>query len=355
MKINERLQKLRNVMQQKEVDAFLITKPENIRYMSGFTGGSEGKLVVTENQQFLLTDSRFWEQAGIESPEWELVKEITPGIDLLVDLVADSKKLGLESQHVTIESFLQLEARLKNRPALLPGIIENLRTVKDEDELNLLRKSAEISDEVFKEICQYIKVGLTERQVANQIVYLLKQKGCAKESFDTIAVSGPNASLPHGQPGDRVLTDGDMLTLDFGGFYQGYAGDMTRTVIMGNCSQYLRDNYMRLLEAQQLGVAKVKSGITGYEVDRLVRECLQKYDLDGYFAHGTGHGVGLEIHENPRLSKSSEATLKENMAVTVEPGIYIPGWGGIRIEDTVIVKDGGCEVITHSDKGLIII
>ncbi|MEN6461958.1 MAG: Xaa-Pro peptidase family protein [Syntrophomonas sp.] len=349
------MQKLRGVMQQKEVDAFLITKPENIRYLSGFTGGMDGRLVVTDNQQYLLTDSRYWEQASIESPQWELVKETTPGIDLLVDLVSKYKKLALESQHMTIESFRQLEARFENQLYLLSDIIEGLRTVKDETELNLLRRAAEISDEVFEDICQYIKVGLTERQIANRVVYLLKQKGCQKESFDTIAVSGPNAALPHGQPGDRILIDGDMLTLDFGGFYQGYAGDMTRTVIIGNGSQYLKDNYMRLLEAQQLGVSNVRSGMAGQEVDKLVRECLQKHSLDIYFAHSTGHGVGLEIHENPRLSRSSKSILEENMVVTVEPGIYIPGWGGIRIEDTVIVKNGGCEVITHSDKGLIIL
>lgn len=342
-------------MQEKEIDTFLITKPENIRYLSGFTGGLDGKLVVTGNQQFLLTDSRFWEQAAIESPEWELVKETAPGIDLLVDLVSKYKKIALESQHVTIESFLELEARLENRLVFLPGIIECLRMIKDETELNFLRRSAEISDKVFEDICQFIKAGLTERQIANQIVYLLKQKGCAKESFDTIAVSGLNAALPHGQPGDRALMDGDMLTLDFGGFYQGYAGDMTRTVIIGHSSQYLQDNYMRLLEAQQVGISKVMAGMAGQEVDRLVRECLQKYNLDIYFTHSTGHGVGLEIHENPRLSRSSESILEENMVVTVEPGIYIPGWGGIRIEDTVIVKNGGCEVVTHSDKDLIIL
>jgi Xaa-Pro aminopeptidase len=302
-----------------------------------------------------LTDSRYWEQASIESPEWELIKENDPGIALLADLVSKYNKIALESQHVTIELFLQLNAKLGDRLSPLSGIIEDLRTVKDETELSCLRKSAEISDEVFKEICQYIKAGLTERQIANRIVYLLKQKGCAKESFDTIAVSGPNAALPHGQPGDRVLINGDMLTLDFGGFYKGYAGDMTRTVIIGHSSQYLQDNYMRLLEAQQLGVSKVKSGMAGQEVDRLVRECLKKYNLDIYFAHGTGHGVGLEIHENPRVSRTSDSILEENMVVTIEPGIYIPGWGGIRIEDTVIVKNGGCEVITHSDKGLIIL
>jgi Xaa-Pro aminopeptidase len=342
-------------MEQKGTDAFLVTKPENIRYLSGFTAGADAKLLITPTQQLLFTDARYWEQADLECPDWELVKETTAGLDRLVEKVTACEHLALEGHYTTIELYRKLEAHLGHRLVPMSNTIEELRQVKDESELKRLRQAAQIGDEVFTEIIPYIKTGVTERQIASRIVYLLREKGCEKESFDTIAVSGPNAALPHGQPGDRVLNKGDMITLDFGGFYQGYAGDMTRTVVIGPVSDNLRDKYLRLLEAQQLGITAIRSGREGKEIDSIVRKRLEKYELAAYFTHGTGHGVGLEIHEKPSLSRLSDSILEENMVVTVEPGIYIPGWGGIRIEDTVIVKDGGCEVITHSDKSLIIL
>jgi Xaa-Pro aminopeptidase/Xaa-Pro dipeptidase len=194
-------------------------------------------------------------------------------------------------------------------------------------------------------------VGFLPQDFAAKLV----ENGAARESFATIAVAGENAALPHGQPGNRNLIRGDMLTLDFGGFFQGYAGDMTRTVIIGEASSKLRDIYQHVLEAQELGVSLVKAGVSCRDIDVQVRTRLGKYGLEDYFQHGTGHGVGLEIHEIPRLSRLSDDILEEGMVVTVEPGVYIPGWGGVRIEDTVIVKKGECEIITHSNKSLLII
>jgi Xaa-Pro aminopeptidase len=237
----------------------------------------------------------------------------------------------------------------------IAGAIERLRMVKGEPELELLREAARIGDRVFSRICAEIRVGQSEKQIANRIAYLLKEEGCSQESFPTIAVSGENAALPHGQPGERLILAGDMLTLDFGGFYQGYAGDMTRTVVLGQAAPDLVDVYSKVLKVQQLGVSMVRAGISGRQVDEEVRGTLADYGLDQYFQHGTGHGVGLEIHESPTLSRWYDDLLVPNMVVTVEPGIYIPGWGGVRIEDTVIVKEGGCEVITHSPKDLLII
>lgn len=227
--------------------------------------------------------------------------------------------------------------------------------VKEPYELKLLRHSARISTEVFAEIKNYIKVGITEKDIANQIVFLLKAKGGSKEAFDTIAVAGENAALPHGQPTNRPLVNGDMLTLDYGGFYQGYAGDMTRTVAIGSANDKLKEYYNKVLEAQKLGVSLVKAGVMAKDIDKAVRDKLNSYDLGSYFAHSTGHGLGLEVHEMPSISYKSDIILQENMVITIEPGIYIKGWGGIRIEDTVIVKADSCEVITHADKELIIL
>jgi len=337
------------------VDAFLVTKSENIRYLSAFSGGSDAKLLISANEQYIITDGRYLEQVNRECPQWELIRVNGGRLDSLKLICDKYSNLIVESNHLTYDLFIQLAAQLK--PQLVPtaNLVEQFRAVKDERELALLRQAAEIGDKVFTLICSEIQVGVSERYIANRIAYILKERGCSGEAFATIAVAGENASLPHGQPGDRMLRRGDMLTMDFGGFYQGYAGDMTRTVVIGEASPKLRNIYNQVLEAQELGVAQISAGASCREVDRRVRQRLEKFGLDTYFVHGTGHGVGLEIHEMPGLSTNSEAILEENMVVTVEPGVYIPGWGGIRIEDTVIVKNGGCEVITHSNKELLII
>lgn len=353
--IRQRMDKLHKEMQLSNMEAFLVTSPENIRYLSGFTGGRDAKLMVNHAKKYIITDSRYFQQAAIECPDWELVKAPVAGMESLVSLTEGVSSLGFESSDISYDDYLQLKDKLQMDLLPARNLVEKLRLVKDEDELDKLRMAARIGDQVFTSICQEIKAGISEKEIANLIVAFLKEGGCNKESFDTIAVAGKNAALPHGQPGDYRLQPGDMLTMDFGGMYQGYAGDMTRTVVINEASAQLRSYYLQLLEAQELGVSLVQAGMDGKELDQKVRDCLKKYQLDSYFAHGTGHGVGLQIHEAPRLSLSSNDILEENMVVTVEPGIYIPGWGGIRIEDTVIVKKGGCEVITHSDKSLLII
>lgn len=353
--IKQRIDKMRREMEQRKIDVFLVTSPENIRYLSGFSGGSDARLLVSADHKYIITDSRYVEQTAIECPDWELVKASAADTKPLSALTDGRLNLAFESSNISYDDYLQLQANLKLELQPEKNLLENLRKIKDEDELNRLRTAARIGDQVFSQICQEIKVGISERAIAARIVTLLKESGCSKEAFDTIAVAGENAALPHGQPGSYCLQPGDMLTMDFGGFYQGYAGDMTRTVAINQASPQLRNYYAQLREAQELGVSLIQAGMDGQELDQKVRDCLKKYQLDGYFAHSTGHGVGLEVHEAPRLSRSSQDILEENMVVTVEPGIYIPGWGGIRIEDTVIVKKGGCEVITHSNKDLIIL
>lgn len=335
------------------IEALLVTKGENIRYLSGFTGGSDARLVVTDNEQYIVTDSRYEEQVNRECPDWTLLLEKPPDHEALMRLCQQYKRIGAEAHDLTYNQYVSIAEKLTGELVPLSNVVEKLRVIKDATELTYLRKAAAIGDEVFSDICGFIAVGKKEKQVANQIAFLLQEKGCEGLSFPVIAVSGEDAALPHGQPGERKLAPGDMLTMDFGGFYHGYAGDMTRTVVIGVPSQRLYDYYMRVLEAQQLGVAAVKAGTACAEVDRKVREYLDKYQLASYFKHSTGHGVGLEIHEEPAVSAHSKAVLQAGMVVTVEPGIYIPGWGGIRIEDTVIVRDDGCEIITHADKNLI--
>jgi len=354
-RIKQRVEKLRRELQANRMEALLVTCPENIRYLSGFTGGRDARLLITLDKKYIITDSRYYTQVSLECPGWELVRNTPGAADVLIALSEGFASLGFESSDLTYDRFLQMQAGLKPELLPAPGLVEKLRLIKEEIELELLRTAARIGDQVFTAVCQQIKAGMQEAEIANLIVTGLKNGGCSREAFETIAVAGVNAALPHGQPGDYRLQPGDMLTMDFGGLYQGYAGDMTRTVAIHHADTKLRDAYRQLLEAQELGVGLVQAGMAGRELDQKVRAHLQKYQLDGYFVHSTGHGLGLAVHEAPRLSASSQDILQENMAVTVEPGIYIPGWGGIRIEDTVIVKKGGCEVITHSDKGLLII
>ncbi|MEQ8201829.1 MAG: Xaa-Pro peptidase family protein [Syntrophomonadaceae bacterium] len=351
----QRLYRLRQVLEAHELGAFLVTKPENIYYLSGFTGGSDARLVVGPVDRYIVTDGRYLEQVGRECPDWELVQDQGGGLDSLAAICDKYNSLAVESNHVTYGMFVRLQSTLKANLSPQDNIIEGLRRIKDAAELDRLRSAAKVGDEVFKRICLEITPGWSEIQVANRIAGYLKELGCSREAFPTIAVAGENAALPHGQPGGRRLQNGDMLTMDFGGFCQGYAGDMTRTVAIGEVSPRLREVYSRVLEAQQRGVASITAGIRAQAVDQLVRNELARHGLDEYFLHGTGHGVGLEIHEAPSLSRYSEDVLEENMVVTVEPGVYIPGWGGIRIEDTVVVQYGGCEVITASEKELLIL
>jgi len=351
----ERLLRLYKLLEEKEIEALLVSKEENIRYLSGFTGGSDARLLISPGEKYILTDSRYREQAERECPDWQLREEKPPGLKQLVELSQVYKRIGVEAHAISYSFFMELQQSLKSDLQPVSQLIEGLRQVKDETELKLIRESARIADTVFSEICLKLKPGISERDIASEIVYLLRQKGCDKESFDVIVVSAENAALPHGQPGNRRLTAGDMVTLDFGGFYEGYTADMSRTIAITKASARLQELYQALLLAQEKGIAMVRAGQSCREIDRAVREKLKAFGLEQYFIHGTGHGLGLEIHEQPRISPLSEAVLKENMVVTIEPGIYIAGWGGLRIEDSVIVKHQYGEVITRSEKKLLVL
>lgn len=352
---SERLLKLYKLMAGNEIDALLVTKGENIRYLSGFTGGSDARLLISPTEKYILTDSRYREQVERECPGWQLMEERPPGFKQLQEVSRAYKRLGVEAHAITCSFYLELQKTLKSDLQPLSSLVEALRQVKDESELELIRESARIADAVFKDICLRIKPGVSERDIANEISYLLRQKACEKESFDVIVVSAENAALPHGRPGNRRLIPGDMVTLDFGGFYEGYTADMSRTIALTKASARFRELYQILLAAQEKGIASVRAGQSCREIDRLVREELRAYGAEQYFIHGTGHGLGLEVHEQPRISPLSDAVLEENMVITIEPGIYIKGWGGLRIEDDVIVKDKYAEVITHSDKSLLLL
>lgn len=350
MGIKERLCAFRTEMSANGNEAYLIHKGENVRYLSGFTGGEDGILLITESNQYLLTDARYWQQAQEESPFFQLIQVEGSNIDYLIDLCNPFKSVAVEADSITWEQYLAYSKVLSTEIVAGKNLTVPLRMIKDNDEIEALKGAGEAADYVFGEILKVVSPGMTENEVANLIGYYLRKCGCSKESFDTIAISGAKTAFPHGQPGDNPLKENDVLLMDYGGFFNGYAGDTTRTIFIGKPTKLFRDRYLMVLEAQTEGINYIKEGVICSEVDKRVRKVLEKFHLEEYFTHATGHGVGLEIHENPRLGKHSNTVLRENMAVTVEPGIYIPGWGVIRIEDSVCVKKNGCESFTKCTK-----
>jgi len=349
-----RINKLRRMMEDGGMEGLIITRPENRFYLSGFTG-EDGILFISLDKLYLVTDSRYVEQAAAESPGWQVVEVAGDYLKALPDLVGGQGKVGFESRHITYDLYHKLAQHLEGRLKPCVSMVEELRKVKDEEELALIRKAVEIGDAAYRDILPFISIGVTEREIAVELERLLKVKGCSRIAFDTIAVSGIRASLPHGKPSSKRLEAGDMLTLDFGGVYEGYAGDTTRTIAIGEAPAYLRNVYQRVLEAQQAAIRAVRAGVPCREVDGAARDYLKAHGLDKYFAHSTGHGLGLQVHEEPAVGARSEMILQENMVITIEPGVYITGWGGVRIEDVVIVKETGCEIVTKAEKALVIL
>lgn len=354
--MESRLARVRLWMEEENIDAMVVSKPQNIFYLSGFTGGSDGMLIVDHQRHYLLTDSRYFEQVRQECPEAVLWENRRPDlITALAEHAGPYRCVAVESNHLSHDAFLKMQAALPGKLTPAQGYIEKLRAIKDPAELEMIRNSGQIGDQALQATIARLQSGSSETETAAFLVYQMKKRGCSGESFDTIVLFGPRSALPHGRPGEVRLTAGTLALFDFGGYYRQYTADMSRTFACASASPIFRDRYAAVAEAQEAGLAAVRAGVEARQVHQVVVKTLARYELDRYFVHSTGHGIGLEIHEEPRLSDKSAAVLHAGMVVTVEPGIYIPGWGGIRIEDSVIVNDQGCERITLFDKQLIII
>ncbi|NLB17657.1 MAG: aminopeptidase P family protein [Syntrophomonadaceae bacterium] len=345
-----RLNNLRELMRNQGLNSLLVTDPANVFYLASFAG--DGTLLITEEEQFLVTDRRYIEQAEAESSEFAIRDIVEMDWKQLTNQLP---QVGFESVHLTYQNYLIWLDSIGEKLKPTNMLVEQLRMVKDEDEIERLRGAIRIGDEVFQDVLAEIRPGVSERHLAAFIEHRLRVRGCDREAFDTIAVSGKRSSLPHGTPSEKSLEIGDLLTLDFGGIYQGYCGDMTRTVAVTKSCSRIRNIYSWVLEAQMAGVEAVAPGRTCREVDMAVREVFERAELIQYFAHSTGHGVGLNVHEPPSVSKKNDRILEENMVITIEPGLYIPGWGGVRIEDVVLVRGNGHQVLTSTTKDLLII
>lgn len=341
-----------------EADGLLLTSRYSRHYGAEFDI-AEGVAIVTKKGCRYFTDSRYLESAqkhirGFEVMEMTRSNPYSTLINAAIDEFGVTK-LGYEENYLTVAEYLAFEKALHAKLVPMNAAISQFRQVKEPYELERMRKAQEITDAAFSEVLGRIREGMTEKELAAELVYCLLKNGGEGLSFEPIVVSGPNSSLPHGVPGDRKLQKGDFITMDFGVMYQGYCSDMTRTVALGYATEEMRQVYDIVLKAQSAGIAASRAGVTGKEVDAAARQVIIDAGYGAYFGHGYGHSLGLEIHESPNCNPSGTAVMQENMVSSAEPGIYLPGKFGVRIEDVVVFQPDGCENLTHSPKNLIII
>lgn len=352
--MNNRVKRLQTILKEKGIPALLVTKIENQHYLSGFRS-EDCFVLVTEDESYFLTDFRNLESAKEHASEFlpiEISYQYT-----LYDFLREKNftLLGVEEKVLTVSSYHELRDSCGCELISGDDLIEEIRMIKDEDEVSAIKRAQDLTDRCFTHILDYIKPGLTENQVALEIELYLKQQGAMRLSFDTICVSGIRTSLPHGTPSEKRLEKGDLITLDFGCVVDGYCSDMTRTIALGSATQEQKDIYNIVKIAQQAACDAIKAGVPGFDVDKVARDIIADAGHGAAFGHGTGHGVGLEIHEAPRLSPKSTDVLKKGMVVTVEPGIYYPGKFGVRIEDLAIVTDSNIINTTQSEKEFIVL
>ncbi len=362
---NTRKDGLIKQLKQAEMESFLITDPVNIRYICGFTGTS-GFLLVTQKRSTLLTDFRYIEQAESETKgikDLQVIKHDYPVSKTIQEIASglNTKTIYFEKKHLTYDGYEKLKAKLDDID-FIPheGMVESLRMQKDESEINKIEAACEISDAAFSHIISYIRPGVKERDLSIELEYYMKKSGAEGISFDIIVASGERSSLPHGVASDREIKPGDLLKMDFGAVYNGYCSDITRTLMLATQGEREKIKtqekiYEIVLKAQTEALKGIEPGMTVKDADNLARNVIIEAGYGKYFGHGLGHGIGLKVHESPTLSINSNDVLKENMVFTVEPGIYLPDKGGVRIEDTVQLKPEGCTALTKSTKKLIII
>lgn len=338
---------IRNALAKHGVESILITNAPNVRFVSNFSTPEDGVVIITPTRAVLLTDARYTVQAEEES-SIEVI--ITREHDEHVANIAAGTKLAVEAESITVARFTKLKNLFGADITPLENLILPLRIVKTPTEIEYIRTAARIADEAFEKTVQMMKPGVSEVEVALFLEREMRLAGAEGTAFTTIVASGPRGAMPHGVASAKKLQSGELVTLDFGAVYNGYHSDMTRTVAIGEIGAEERRLFDAVLEAQIAAVAAIAPGVSGKEIDQVARDILASHELADAFVHGLGHGVGLQIHELPRLSPLSTDVLKPGMLVTVEPGVYIPGFTGLRIEDLVLVTEDGHEILSHAQK-----
>ncbi len=332
-------------------DGILLTSPHNMRYFSGFSGG-EGAVWISNGRRIIFTDSRYIEQAQNEAADFE-VRETNDWISEVCSL-DNVRQIAFEDNYLPTSTYLSLTNK-QSCVKLCPQskALDAVRMVKGEAELEIMQRAEDICCRAFERILGFIKPGISEKLLAAELEYYIRCEGGDGFAFETIAISGARCSLPHGVPSDKLIEKGDFVTMDFGAVLDGYCSDMTRTVVVGKATEEQKKIYNTVKAAQMAGLDFIKAGVTGKDADKAARTVIKGSGFGEYFRHSLGHGVGLLVHEQPNLSPKSDVVLAENMVVTCEPGIYIPDFGGVRIEDMLCVKNGGIVNFTHSTKDLI--
>ncbi|MDI7260728.1 MAG: Xaa-Pro peptidase family protein [Thermodesulfobacteriota bacterium] len=344
-----RQRSVRKTINSNQLDGILFSGLENIRYLCGFTG-SDGALLLTRKEAFFLTDSRYWTQAEDEVKHARIVhyKKKLDGIaSLLSDLTL--KKVGVEALSLTLSSYQFLIKILGGEVAFISmeDELKNLRAVKDLQELSLIRRAIDLSSKSFFHIVEMLKQGVVEREIAIEMEFFMKKSGAEATGFDIIIASGKRSALPHGRASNKNIKGGDFILIDFGLRFQGYHSDQTRTLICGNPTLKQKRIYQIVKEAHDRAVEAIRPGIPICEIDKAARDHIHQSGYGKYFGHGTGHGIGLAVHEDPVINGENKGLVEEGMVFTIEPGIYLPEWGGVRIEDMIRVTSQGAEVLTY--------
>jgi len=354
---NFRLDNLRKQMSLSGIDAMLVSNSGNVRYLSGFSG-SESDLVVTTDTVYLLCDARYTLQASIECLHCKVLDTAGGIYKLLNTIISDHniKRLGIEDRSLSLAAFNAMSKSVVGAVLVPAGaIITNLRRIKDEKEIAALKHAAWIADRAFDHVLPLIKPGIKEIEIAAELEYSMRKNGAENIAFDTIVASGANAAKPHGTASEKIIEPGDFVVMDYGCVYDGYCSDITRTIAVGPITDAQKNLYNSVLFVQSKMLSLIKSGMPCSEADAIARRYFALFGVEKYFTHSLGHGVGIDIHEQPNLSRRSDVTLTDNMVVTVEPGLYFDGRFGIRIEDTVVMSGGKTFRLTTSPKELIII
>lgn len=355
--MNQRVQRLAEALNQQQLDGLLVSIPENRRYLSEFTG-SAGYLLISGEQADLYTDSRYTQQATQQAADFK-VHQLNPGWDWLAGALKSRgiQRLGFESEHLTVAAHARIVEAVKGESALaglslLPttGLVEKLRSVKDQEELARLQKAIDASDSAMEAVCPMLQAGITEKEIAQRLETAMREFGSEAASFSTIVASGPNAAMPHHRPTDRTVNAGEPVVIDMGAKVGGYCSDISRTIVLGEEDETFRKLYDVVLGAQLTAMSIVQPGMTGRECDGLARSVISEAGYGENFGHSLGHGIGLAVHENPRVGPTSDDKLEVGSVFTIEPGIYIPGWGGVRIEDIVLLEEGGARPLSKARK-----
>lgn len=355
-----KIKKLLNVIDEKNIEGLLLIKNEkiineNTRYISGFTG-STAYLLITPDKRILITDDRYVDQAKEECSDFEIINYDNSYTKKLKEVVKKIglNKIGIEVKGMTLKLYEKINKTLDEVELVeTEGIIESLRTVKDKEEIQYMKQASQIAEAAFEYILDYFKPGVKEKELALEFEYYMKKNGAEGLAFDLILCSGNRTTHQHGVPSDKVIEKGDFVVMDFGAKYRGYCSDITRTFVMGKATQEQKKVYNTVKESQQLGLDLLKAGIKTKNVCQQARKIIEDAGYGDYTGYGLGHGLGLEVHEQPGLKAKEDIVLEKGNVVTVEPGIYISGWGGVRIEDTVVIEENGCRNLTNLPKDLI--